>query len=129
MTVCTKYFNYTHSCHCLYDYRLFAWHCYVAVCLSAVPLLQSGVALLFGQSGKWTSLSEECCELSDKYYPYIFLNFFIYTDCQKMIWMWVVNPDQEDRLYLSCRMTYIYMSYRTANFQMLHFIYVFNKYM
>ena len=34
-------------------------------------------------------------------------------------------------LTLSCRTTYIciYMSYRTANLQMLHFIYLFNKYM
>ena len=31
-------------------------------------------------------------------------------------------------LTFSCLMTYIYMSYRTANLQMLHFIYLFNKY-
>ena len=32
-------------------------------------------------------------------------------------------------LTFSCLMTYIYMSYRTANLQMLHYIYLFNKYM
>jgi hypothetical protein len=31
-------------------------------------------------------------------------------------------------LTFSRLMTYIYMSYRTANLQMLHFIYLFNKY-
>jgi hypothetical protein len=32
-------------------------------------------------------------------------------------------------LTFSRLMTYIYMSYRTANLQTLHFIYLFNKYM
>jgi len=31
-------------------------------------------------------------------------------------------------LTFSRLMTYIYMSYRTANIQILHFIYLFNKY-
>ena len=98
LTVCTKYFNYTHSWHSLYDCRLFAWHCIVVVCLL---YLWCRVVwhLLFGWIGKWTGLSEECCELSDKYCPCILLNLFMYTDCQKMIWMPVVNPDQEVRLF------------------------------
>ena len=35
---------------------------------------------------------------------------------------------QSADLSFSHLMTYIYMSYRTANLQMLHFIYLFNKY-
>ena len=95
-TVCTKYFNYAHSWRCLCDCRLFAWHCAVVACLL---YLVSRVVwhLLPGWSGMWVGLCEECCELSDKYCPYILLNIFMYADCQKFISMWVMNPDQEVR--------------------------------
>jgi len=43
--------------------------------------------------------------------------FFIYQLMHKRI-----------ALTFSRLVTYIYMSYRTANLQMLHFIYLFNKY-
>ena len=98
LTVCTKYFNYTHSWHSLYNCRLFAWHCTVVACL--LYLWYRVVwHLLFGWIGKWTGLSEVCCELSDKYCPCILLNLFMYTDCQKIISVQVVNHDQEVRLF------------------------------
>ena len=65
----------------LYLIRILVWH------------------LLPGWSGKLTGPSEEVWELSDKYCPCILLNIFIYRDCQKMIWKWVMNPDQEVRLF------------------------------
>jgi hypothetical protein len=77
-TVCTKYLNFTHSWRCLYDCRLFAWHCTALVCL--LYLWYRVVwHLLTGGSGKWNGLSEECCELSDKYCHFILLNIFMYT--------------------------------------------------
>ena len=39
-------------------------------------------------------------------------------------WMGLIKP----RLTFSRLMKYIYMSYRTANLQIFHFIYLFNKY-
>ena len=39
-----------------------------------------------------------------------------------------VNKEDDLTLTFSCLMTYIYMSYRTANLQTLLFIYLFNKY-
>ena len=64
-TVCTKYFNYTHSWNSLCNCRLFAWHCAVVACL--LYLVSRLVwHLLPGWSGKLTGLSEECWDLSDK---------------------------------------------------------------
>ena len=48
--------------------------------------------------------------------------WFLYTVTIKYIYAYEVI------LTFSRLMTYIYMSYRTANLQMLHFIYLFNKY-
>jgi hypothetical protein len=41
----------------------------------------------------------------------------------RIIWILLINPLTPNDIYI-----YIYMSYRTANLQTLHFIYLFNKY-
>jgi len=51
------------------------------------------------------------------------------TGCVKLGSCTTVSTSVLSILTLSRLMTYIYMSYHTANLQMLHFFYLFNKYM
>jgi len=77
---------------------MFVCHCAVVAC--RLYLISRLVwHLLPGWSGKLTGPSEEGWELSDKYCPRILLNIFIYRDCQKMISIGVMNPDQEVRQF------------------------------